>query len=69
MNELNYIGQLSDSPVCKEAESFHDSLISTLERKAKRATDELAAANAALAALKANPEVANILELVKRASR
>lgn len=62
---MNLGGEDCETPVCKEA--YVDTLIGNLQRKQERAQRELNAATAALNALKANPEVANILELISKA--
>jgi hypothetical protein len=61
MNALRGIGQ---DDCLKVAES--SSIADTLKRRQKDLTERLAAVNEALAALEANPKVAEVLELVGR---
>ena len=49
--------------------AYVDSLIGKLNNRKQRAETELAQCNAALAALQANPEVANLLELISKVGR
>ena len=50
-------------------ECYVDTLIGNLQRKQRRAQQELDNVNAALVALNDNPAVANLLELISKASR
>ena len=64
------VGQGGLSEPCSTGEvNYVDSLLSTLSRRQQRAKAELDSITAAINALRANPEVANILELISKAGR
>jgi len=56
-----------DGPVTKEC--YVDTLVGNLNRRKSRCETELQQVNAALEALKKNPEIANILELISKVGR
>ena len=68
---LNILSGFADQETCEpcKPDSYVDSLITNLQRRKLRAQQELDSFNAALDALKKNPEVANILELISKAGR
>ena len=68
-NPLNMITNQGEDCAPKQCESYVDTLLGNLERRRSRAQLELTNTTNAIDALRANPEVANILELISKAGR
>lgn len=54
---------------CKSIEPAQQSALDELERRRKRTADKLADIDAAISALKANPEILRVLDLMAKANR
>jgi hypothetical protein len=64
---MNGLGSLVEQGTEKCCEAIQDSMVGNLERKRLRLESQLQDTNAALDALKSNPDVARVLELVLKA--
>jgi len=63
---MDILAQGECYPTSPKQECYVDSLLSQLNHRKTRAEAELKAVTAALDALRANPEVANVLELISK---